>query len=59
MLKEKDATDYTGIEYVITNQLENEEVGWFPDLGEGSTDGQTEELMGSLKEKLLGMKERT
>lgn len=41
------------------NQLNSEEVSWFPDLGEGSTDGQTEELMAGLGEKLMGMKERT
>ena len=49
MLENKDPTDYTGIEYVIMNQLKSEEVGWFPDLGEGSTDGQTEELMAGLE----------
>ena len=58
-LENKDATDYTGIEYVIINQLQSEEVMWFPDLGEGSSDGQTEELMGSLTEKVTEMKNRT
>lgn len=59
VLENKDATDYTGIEYVIINQLNSEEVMWFPDLGEGSTDGQTETLVGELEQKIEAMKQRT
>lgn len=32
---------------------------WFPDLGEGSSDGQTEELVKDLKGKVMELVEKT
>ena len=33
-LKEKDSTDYTGVEYEINDKINSEEVSWFPAKGE-------------------------
>lgn len=38
-LENKDETDYTGIEYMIKNQLENEDISWFPYMGEDDSGG--------------------
>lgn len=51
-LQGKDATDYTGIEYIIYNKIESEDVTWFPALGESDSSGEVEELMGRLRDKV-------
>lgn len=35
----KDQTDYTGIEYMITEKIGSENVTWFPDNGEKDMSG--------------------
>lgn len=39
VLKEKDPTDYTGLEFDINYKVNNEDVDWFPAMGEGDSDG--------------------
>lgn len=36
-LKNKDSTDYTGIEYIIYNKIEEDDVTWFPVEDSGSS----------------------
>ncbi len=35
----KDQTDYTGMEYAITEKIGSENVSWFPDNGEKDMSG--------------------
>jgi hypothetical protein len=46
VLENKDQTDYTGIEFDINCQVENEEIDWFPSMGEGDAE---EELKTAFK----------
>jgi hypothetical protein len=41
----KDQTDYTGIEYMITEKIASENVTWFPDNGEKDISGEIEQLV--------------
>ena len=38
VLKQKNPTDFTGLEFVIDSQVTNDETDWFPSLGEGDAD---------------------
>ncbi|MCB0369611.1 MAG: hypothetical protein KDD45_09250, partial [Bdellovibrionales bacterium] len=38
VLKQKDKTDYTGLEFDIDRQVTAEEIDWFPSLGEGDAE---------------------
>jgi hypothetical protein len=53
----KDQTDYTGIEYMITEKIGSENVTWFPDNGEKDMSGEIEQLVEKLKENIDAMKE--
>lgn len=53
----KDASDYTGLEYSISTQITESKIDWFPDNGPKDEGGAIEELMGSLKEKMIKMSE--
>jgi len=39
VLSLKSPTDYTGLEYVIDKNVNEEDVEWFPALGEGDSGG--------------------
>ena len=52
----KDQTDYTGIEYMITEKIGSENVTWFPDNGEKDMSGEIEQLVEKLKENIDAMK---
>jgi hypothetical protein len=53
----KDQTDYTGIEYDITEKINSEDVSWFPDNGQKDMSEEIEMLVDKLKGKLDTMKE--
>lgn len=53
----KDPSDYTGLEYSIKNQIDHDQIEWFPDNGPKEEGGEIEELMGSLEEKMGKMSE--
>ena len=38
VLKRKDKTEYTGLEFEVDKQVNNEEIDWFPSLGEGDAE---------------------
>lgn len=52
MIKRKDASDYTGLEYTISTQMDEQKVEWFPDNGPKEESGEMESLMTSIKEKM-------
>jgi inositol 1,4,5-triphosphate receptor type 1/inositol 1,4,5-triphosphate receptor type 3 len=39
-LRLKSPTDFTGLEYEIDKKVNEEDVEWFPALGEGDTEGE-------------------
>ena len=43
-MSKKDDTDLTGIEYMIKNQIDSEEIDWFPTVDEDDG-GNVEEIM--------------
>jgi hypothetical protein len=48
----KDPSDFTGLEYSISTQIQEGKIEWFPDNGPKDEGGAMEELMGSLKDKM-------
>lgn len=62
-VQNKDHTEYTGMESYVANQIENEEIDWFPiernaDF-EGERNAESENMIFSriYQEKLVGLKE--
>lgn len=54
-LELKDPSDFTGLEYSISTQVSDLKIEWFPDNGPKDEGGAIEELVGSLKEKMIKM----
>jgi hypothetical protein len=52
VIKRKDPSDYTGLEYTISTQMDDQKVEWFPDNGPKEESGEMESLMTSIKEKM-------
>ena len=48
MLRKKDATDYTGLEFYIDTAVKQENIAWFPAMGAGDADGEVESVIGKL-----------
>ena len=51
-LNTKNQTDYTGIEYLIKNQLENEDISWFPYEGEDDSGGEIQSMIKSMESRI-------
>lgn len=51
-LRLKSPTDFTGLEYEIDKKVNEEDVEWFPALGEGDTEGETEKVIGDLEAEI-------
>lgn len=53
----KDPSDYTGLEYTISTQMDEQKVEWFPDNGPKQESGEIENLMVSIKDRMSKMNE--
>lgn len=42
VLRQKDPTDFTGLEFDIDLKVNSEDVEWFPSMGEGDAEGEVE-----------------
>lgn len=51
-LRLKSPTDFTGLEYEIDKKVNEEDVEWFPALGEGDTGGETEKVIADLESEI-------
>jgi hypothetical protein len=49
-LRLKSPTDFTGLEYEIDKKVSEEDVEWFPALGEGDSEGETEKVITELED---------
>ena len=45
----KSPTDFTGLEFEIDKQVREDNVEWFPAMGEGDSGGELEGVMGTLE----------
>lgn len=48
----KDPSDYTGLEYTISTQIDEKKVEWFPDNGPKEEGGEMETLMSNIKDQI-------
>jgi hypothetical protein len=53
----KDASDYTGLEYTISTQINEKKVEWFPDNGPKEESGEIESLISAIKDQMNKMSE--
>ena len=55
VVKMKDSSDYSGLEYFISTQMDEKKVEWFPDNGPKDESSEIENLMGGIKESMGSM----
>lgn len=48
----KDPSDFTGLEYTISTQIDEKKVEWFPDNGPKEEGGEMETLMSNIKDQI-------
>lgn len=49
VLKQKDKTDFTGLEFDIDQKVYTEDVDWFPAMGEGDAEGEVQKVIEDLE----------
>ena len=52
VVKMKDPSDYTGLEFSIATQIEQSQIDWFPDNGGQDEEGAMEQLVSDLEGKM-------
>lgn len=52
VLKQKDSTDYTGLEFEIDRQVGLDEIDWFPSFGEGDAEEALKNCFTSLEAEM-------